>query len=378
MRNPESKQTVQAQRLAEQARHLYLLSGSPIVNRPNDLAPLISMLTRKNITPGEFDQQFLGTKTVSPGILGRLRGVPSVDIPAPKNTGKLKSMLAGHVDYHAPASPDVTKNEERIAVPMSPQQERLHQGFWGQLPWLLRWKLKKDYPLTNEEMKNLSSFLSGPRQVGLSTLPFMKGKADPYKAYQQSPKLQMAHQKLQEMLKDQQSKAVVFSNFIRAGLDPYAAALQKDNVPYGMFHGGLGDVQRKQVVDDYNTGKSRVMLLGPAGGEGISLKGTRLMQLLDPHWNETRNHQAIGRGIRFDSHSDLPEDQRNVKVQRFVSQLPEGRLHRLLTSLWQRKPDTERSRPGVDTYLERLAGRKEKLNDEFRAILQEVGTPQAA
>jgi hypothetical protein len=329
------------------------------------------------MTPGDFDQEFLGTKTVKPGLLSRLRGVKPVDVPAPKNVDKLKGLLAGHVDYHAPAAPAVTKDEERVAVPMSPKQERLYQGFWGQLPWLLRWKLQRDYPLTNEEMANLSSFLSGPRQVGLSTLPFMKGKADPYRAFQESPKLQMAYQKLQETLKDPQSRAVVFSNFIRAGLDPYAAALRKDNIPYGMFHGALGDVQRKQIVNDYNTGKSRVMLLGPAGGEGISLKGTRLMQLLDPHWNETRNHQAIGRGIRFDSHSDLPEDQRNVKVQRFVSQLPEGWKHRLFTRLWQRKPDTERSRPGVDTYLERLANRKEQLNDEFRAILKDVGTTPA-
>ena len=69
---------------------------------------------------------------------------------------------------------------------------------------------------------------------------------------------------------------------LEAGLEPYAAALAAAKIPHPMFHGGLSDAQRKQTVDDYNTGKIRTLHLGPSGSEGLSLKGTRLIQLLDP------------------------------------------------------------------------------------------------
>lgn len=59
-----------------------------------------------------------------------------------------------------------------------------------------------------------------------------------------------------------------------------------------MFHGELPDSVRKKAIEDFNSGKTRALLLGPAGGEGISLKGARLMQVLDPHWNEARSDQT--------------------------------------------------------------------------------------
>ena len=57
-----------------------------------------------------------------------------------------------------------------------------------------------------------------------------------------------------------------------------------------------------------------LLLASGAGSEGLDLKGTRLMQLLEPHWNESRLDQVIGRGIRYRSHEGLPPEDRNGKV----------------------------------------------------------------
>ena len=58
-------------------------------------------------------------------------------------------------------------------------------------------------------------------------------------------------------------------------------------------------------------------MLSPAGAEGITLKNTRQVHILDPYWNEARIEQIIGRAVRFCVHKDLPMDERIVDVFRY-------------------------------------------------------------
>jgi len=174
--NPESQQTQQAKILAQRARNVLLLSGSPIVNSPTDFAPLAEMLTGQPQDAKTFESTYVGQKTVRPSLWARFRGVKPAKEPVLRNQEQLKKLLQGHVDYHAPATPDVEQVEERYTTPMSPEQTKLYQAFWQQLPWILRWKLQHEFPLSKQEIGNLSSFLSGPRQVSLSTLPFNRRK----------------------------------------------------------------------------------------------------------------------------------------------------------------------------------------------------------
>jgi hypothetical protein len=379
LRNENSLQTQHAKEVARQTPNLLMLSGTPIVNGPGDFAPLAEMLTGKPQDSKTFEQTYVGQKTVRPSLMARFRGVQPAKVPVLRNQDQLKKLLAGHVDYHAPAKPDVEQVEERYETPMSGEQTKLYQAFWNQLPWVLRWKLQHEFPLSKQEIGNLSSFLAGPRQVSLSTLPFMRGRRDPYKAFQQSPKLQRAMQLAEETLgSNPNAKIVAFSNFLEAGLQPYAAALAAKKIPYAIFHGGMNDAERKRAVADYNANRIRALLIAPAGAEGISLKHTNALQLLDPHWNEARLDQAIGRGIRFDSHTDLPPEQRKVRVQRFLSTLPPGVLSRLWRYIIQTKPNTEKSSPGVDLYLEHRARKKQELNNQFLNLLKEIGSPKAA
>lgn len=383
LRSPTAMQTQKAMDLASRAHHVYLLSGTPIVNHPHDLAPMLSILTNNQMTPEQFDRQFLGEEKVSPGFFGWMRGIkPGVE-PSVKNEQTLRNLLEGHVSYYAPAKPPVDRQDEKYEVSMGPEQTSLYHSFWNQLPFFMRWKLQRQFPLSHEEMTHLSSFLSGPRQVGLSTYPFMRGAKGPdaaFQAFKQSPKLHKAFGLMTDALKHPDMKGVVYSNFIEAGLIPYASALEKAGVPYGMFHGALNDVERKHVVDAYNKGKIKVLLLGPSASEGISLKGTRLLQVLDPHWNTARTDQAIGRGIRFDSHVDLPIEERNIRVQRFSSRMPPSMFHRAWRWMTGQHGDEDARRraPGVDTYLAQRAEKNDELNRRFLKILQDVGSQKTS
>lgn len=367
LRTDDSKATQQAFNLSQKAKNVLLLSGTPIVNGPEDLAPMLSMIEGKKVDPKELASRYSDTQEVEPTWWNYLMGNKPGTHYGVKNEDELRDRLAGKVDFHAAKESPVDVNNERHEVELSPEQAMIYRGFWKDVPWLTRWRMNNDYALEPKELARMKSFLAGPRQVGLSPLPFMKTK-DPLKAYQQSAKLQMAVAKLKEELKtNPESRALVFSNFIDAGLTPYAAGLNQEKIPHGIFHGGLTDAQRKQVVEDYNNGKIKAMLLGPSGSEGLSTKGTRLIQQLDPHWQDTRVDQNIGRGVRYDSHSHMPEEDRKVKIQRFVSKLSPTMYEKLFGDM---------PVGSIDQYLERAAQRKTDVNKRFLQILQEVGTHQ--
>jgi hypothetical protein len=330
----------------------------------------MSMLTNKEITPEEFRHRYVEEKEVSPGLIKRILGyTPGVE-EGLAHEDELKELLKGHVDYYAPSKDVVPVKYEDVPVEMSNEQSQLYQAMWNKLPWILKWKLKWQFPLNHSELTRMTSFLTGPRQVGLSTLPFMRSNANPYKAFQQSPKLQAAMSSLQERLKDPRAKALVFSNFIGAGLTPYSEALTRAGISNRIFDGTLNDISRKKLVNDYNTNKLRVILGGPSSTEGISTKGTNLIQLLDPHFNAVRSRQSVGRGLRYDAFFDTPEDLKNVTVQRYISRLPLGFKDRLLSMVGF---DRESERLATDDYLRAMADKKERLNNQFLSVLQEIG-----
>jgi hypothetical protein len=368
IRNPQSAGARAAMELGMRAPHRILLSGTPIVNAPSDLAVPLSILRGEEMSPGAFTKKYVGNETVNPGFFGWLQGVKPVKVPKIQNEEDLERMLEGHVDYQPSRTPEgVSTKDERVEVDMGSEQQDFYKLMWGKLPWLMRWKLSNDYPLTKQEIGHLSAFMTGPRQAALSLYPYHSSH-DPIRAFQTSSKLQSAMSHLQETLaKDPRAKAIIYSNFIDAGLTPYAAGLAEAKIPFGQFHGSMPEEARKKALDDYNSGRSRVLLLGPAAAEGISAKGTQLIQLLDPHWNEARLGQARGRGLRFDSHEGLPEELRHVKIQRFVAKMPPPG--------WLGKVFGEKPRPSADEVLERMSERKEELNEQFREVLRRVGSP---
>jgi superfamily II DNA/RNA helicase len=153
-------------------------------------------------------------------------------------------------------------------------------------------------------------------------------------------------------------------------LSPYLAALNKAGIPAASFTGALSDKERKKLVDDFNADKLKVALLGPAGTEGLSFKGTKLVQLLDPHWNTSRGSQSEGRALRFDSHEHLPPEERKVKIERYLARTAPSRLKSLL-GLIGFKPEGD---PATDEYLMAAAQKKQELNEKFLNLLKEIGS----
>tara|TARA_Y100000389_G_scaffold115453_1_gene112531 strand:+ start:1725 stop:5504 length:3780 start_codon:yes stop_codon:yes gene_type:complete len=68
----------------------------------------------------------------------------------------------------------------------------------------------------------------------------------------------------------------------------------------------------------------QILLISSSGAEGISLKAVRQVHIMEPFWNYIRVDQVFGRAARMESHSSLPEEERNVEQYIYLSYLPEG------------------------------------------------------
>lgn len=67
----------------------------------------------------------------------------------------------------------------------------------------------------------------------------------------------------------------------------------------------------------------KVFMITASGAEGINLKNTRYVHLVEPYWHMVRMEQVIGRARRICSHESLPEDMRTVQVWLYLSVLSE-------------------------------------------------------
>lgn len=375
--SPGSAQAAAGLRLARQAKNVILMTGTPAKNDPSEFAPLFEMLTGQSAPPDQFRRRYVKEETTYPGgLVGRILGREPVTREVIDHPEELASLLAGKVDVYKPDAPPVGVTHEDVEAELTKPQARLYEAMYGRLPWVLRWKLRRNYPLTGAELNRARSFLTGPRQVALSTLPYMK-RPDPLAAFRESGKLQTAFSRMKENLDSHpDTKGIVYSNFVRAGLDPYSAALAHAGVPHAVFHGGLTDEERRRLVADFNEGKTRVALVGPSGAEGVSFRGAQLTQILDEAFNHARTDQAAARGVRFDSHGHLPPELQRMKVERYVGRLPLGVRARVMAAVGLGE---DGARSTADDYLRRLSDQKRQLTDQLLDVLRrasELPTPQ--
>ena len=337
------------------------LTGTPIKNKPHEIGAIMRGVRGDKSIPADettFKERFIGTEKVSPGLLGWLKGVTKGNREYLKDPEGFRAMVSGHVDYYDPPKegfPSVS--HEVVQTEMSPEQINHYNFAMDKAGPILSYKIKKNLPPNKQESRQLNAFLQSARQV--SNTPKAVGGPD------DSPKFDEAVHRVREgNSKDPNFKALVYSNYISAGVNPYSDRLNDAGIPHAVFTGKLNDKERKKIVDDYNKGKVKALLISGAGAQGLDLKGTKLIQIMEPHWNDTKLEQATGRGIRYKSHNHLPEDERHVHVERHQSILPLSLLNKITFS------DRDRS---ADEYLDNLSKDKQKLTDQFLDILKEEG-----
>jgi SNF2 family DNA or RNA helicase len=337
-----------------------LLSGTPIYNHPGDIATLVNIAAGRRLMPEDrkaFEQRYINRREIPVSVMYRMMGMRPGEHVSLKNTEELKRIFSKYVDYHAGNSEGFPSlKTETVNVPLAEQQKEIYNSLMKKIPWLLRRKIEMGLAPNKRELDKLVPFLTGARMISNSTNEFVK---DPATAV--SPKINKAFSYLQEqMAKDKNYKALIYSNYLRSGVEPYKKLLTEANIPYGEFTGEIKDSVRNKLIQDYNANKIRALIVSSAGGEGLDLKGTRLVQLLEPHFNNEKLKQVIGRAARYKSHEGLSPEEKKVLVQQYLSTIKPTKIQEMLGE----KPTS------TDEYLKNLADEKEKLNSKFLNIIR--------
>lgn len=136
----------------------------------------------------------------------------------------------------------------------------------------------------------------------------------------------------------------------------------KNHFRYMEFHGGIDKETRKKSLEIYNKIENKhgnlckIIMISPAGAEGLNLFNVRQVHLLEPYWHEVRMNQMIGRAIRRCGHKFLPKDERHVDVYRYKSV----------------REDYPKAKWTTDQKIEDMARGKEGLIQSFLDSVKEV------
>jgi hypothetical protein len=350
----------------ERIRHLvpYMvgLTGSMVNNRPEEMVPLVNLVAGKKVFKSveDFKSKHIQEKKKSVGIIGWLRGAKPGIEESPKNMPALGRTVSPYV-HKFTGDPKYEKHTPRVRettvkVPMSDEQQQVYKFISGKNP-LLAWKIKHNLPPSKSELKNMNAFMAAMRQVSNSPAEFDKRVSTVEESIAKSPKFKkMLDEVGKRAKKDPNFRSMVFSNFLRSGVEPIVAGARARGVGGETFTGKLTDKERASVIKAYNKGDFEVLGLSPAGGEGLDLKGVKLVQLTEPHWNPERANQAIGRAARFKSHTHLPPVEREVLVQRF---------HAVHPKKWWHDAPGMSTPMSSDEWIDKRRLEKETLNRRF-------------
>ena len=163
-----------------------------------------------------------------------------------------------------------------------------------------------------------------------------------------SPKITWTVDKVKEIVANK-GKIVIYSTWLKFGIDLIAEKLRKLGIDYAIVSGAATKEDRMNIVKNYNDNKVPVMLITSAGAEGLDLKETSAIVILEPFWHQSRIEQVIGRGVRYKSHANLPEDKRYVDIYHLLLEKNEGHYNEL-----------SGMKPSADTLLYEMS--KSKMN----------------
>jgi hypothetical protein len=118
----------------------------------------------------------------------------------------------------------------------------------------------------------------------------------------------------------------------------------------------------------------KVFMITSSGSEGINLRNTRYVHLMDPYWHPVRSEQVIGRARRICSHKDLPPALQTVEVFVYLMVFTEAQL-KSDEAIELKRKDLSKSVPKTpqtsDQYLFEISEIKANLTNQLTEAIKE-------
>jgi len=287
--------------------HAFVLTGTPLENRLEELHSIVEFVDRHRLGP-MF--RFLAThQQVDEN--GKVVGYRRLD----EISQTLKPILVRR------SKQTVLKElperlEKRLFVPMTDEQMRHHEENREIVGRIVN-KWRRHGYLSEIDQRMLTCALQNMRMSCNSTYLLDKEtdhgtKTDELMAW------------LDDVLEEADAKVVVFSQWLRMQ-ELIVRRLAKRRVGHVLFHGGVPGPKRKDLVATFREDPDcRLFLSTDAGGVGLNLQHASVVANMDLPWNPAVLEQRIGRVHRLGQ-------QKCVRVVNFIAQgtIEEGMLELL-------------------------------------------------
>lgn len=318
------------------------LTGTPIYNQPYDWVNLWALATGKS-PPTYLEYSMMHETGNGLQNVFSFYDIPRDDFPRREDI------------YHL--------------VPMTPEYHELYQ----KIEQKFRKKPKKSKKQKQGEKEEGNAFM-----VRLRTA--MNKLKDSREDYIISEKVYLAL----KIISLSKRNVIVFSEFISHGLDVIRVKLNSDGIPWDEINGSVSAKKRDGIVKKYNSRKIKVLIITKAGGEGLNLKETSDIILLESSWTLSTEEQVIARGIRKGSHSLLQEKDRVVKVHhlllifkpfenlivRFLGLEKKGGGYKPIKNVHQGDDASLYQNFGPDVYLKWYSRLKNEINHDEELLLR--------
>jgi superfamily II DNA or RNA helicase len=338
------------------ANKVILLSGTPIINHPIDFAVLLNIIKNSEVITTDrslFD--FYYVEGIS--NLDQINTDSSYEVRF-KNIEELKQKISNAVSFYDPTlSANSESNTNYLKIKTEYPTVKLSKA---QLIEYKNYIVRLINPITKRIIHLETDINADDYNVDFITLDIKKKNAFLTATRQLSNTIDNDHNspKIVEItnhIKNGPKPCVVYSNFLANGIYPISLRLNELGIRHKIIKGSTSEEKMDLIINEYNDRNFDVLLISSAASESISLLNTRQIHIMEPHFNEAKINQVIGRAIRYKSHSKLSQAERNITIYHWCSIFPD--LIKYKTA---------------DEYLIYLGRKKQNLIDKFISIIKSV------
>jgi hypothetical protein len=265
------------------SRFLFVLTGTPVENRLDDLYALMQLVDPTRLQPlWRFNLRFHRQNEH-----GKITGY--------KNLSQLRETIAGvtlrrRKEEVLTQLPAVTYQTRHL--PLTKEQAALEEEHRAVAAQLLARAERRS--LTLEEQQRLMMNLVKARQACDAA-----ELCDPGCPVKGSPKLDEMESLVSEIVEQGPHKILIFSEWVEM-LKLAAQRLDARGVGYRMLHGGVPSDRRPALLEAFHDDPGiRVLLSSDAGGVGLNLQVATYIIHLDLPWNPARLDQRVARSHRL-------------------------------------------------------------------------------
>lgn len=330
IKNRKAKQTQGAFLVAsDQSQRVILMSGTPILNNPQDLYPLLKIVNPK-LYPSywKFVSEFCYVEQLP------MPPYPRVIQPGVKNKDKLTGLLAKHMLRREKDVINLPpKTYRTIPVEMDDEQLYKYMQMEEELFTILDSGEKITAPAAIAQLIRLRQICLEPNLL-----------SDDHKVSTPSAKTQL----IKELIEDSDSPIIVFTYF-----EKYArilsSELTKAKIPHCTYTGKDKTSTRAQIVRDFQAGTYQT-LIGTitSMGLGLTLTASHNIIFSDLFWTPAINEQAEDRTHR------IGQDHPVTVIDIWAKGTVEDHLHRVLRRKKQVFDDVIRSKDIIEETIASL------------------------